>query len=85
MIIEQIVEIPADHRIIFELPPEIPAGTIARLELIYSPYKEALNDTVQQRTTKNRTSLSQYFNLLSPETYGDGVVYQRNLRNEWDA
>jgi hypothetical protein len=26
MIIEQTVEIPADHRLVLDLPPEIPAG-----------------------------------------------------------
>jgi hypothetical protein len=30
MTIEQTVEIPADHRLIFEIPPNIPEGKIFR-------------------------------------------------------
>ena len=37
MTIIQTVEIPADRRITFEIPPQIPAGTKARFELIWFP------------------------------------------------
>jgi len=44
MTIEQTVTIPADHRLRldFEVPPQIPAGATARLELFWSPGKEAV-------------------------------------------
>jgi hypothetical protein len=38
MTIEQTVEIPADHRLIIEVPPEIPAG---RAILAFTPTGEA--------------------------------------------
>jgi hypothetical protein len=43
MTIEQTVTIPADHRLHldFEVPPQIPAGATARLELFWSPQNEA--------------------------------------------
>ena len=44
MTIEQTVIIPADHRITLEVPPTIPAGVTARLELDWSPQKEPDNN-----------------------------------------
>jgi len=44
MTIEQIVEIPADRRITFEVPPEIPTGVTARFEIHCFPQREAVND-----------------------------------------
>jgi hypothetical protein len=38
MTIEQIVEIPSNHRLVFNLPPELPAGR-ARVELTVIPEK----------------------------------------------
>jgi hypothetical protein len=84
MTVTQTVEIPADRRLTIDVPPEIPAGAIARVELIFSPHREAVESAILQQRTENRTPISQYFNILSPDTYGDGVAYQRKLRNEWD-
>jgi len=44
MTIEQTVEIPADRRIILEVPPQIPAGTTACFEVIWFPQKKTAND-----------------------------------------
>jgi len=48
MTITQTVEIPADRRITLEVPPQIPAGTTARFELIWYPVEKTANniDTV---------------------------------------
>jgi hypothetical protein len=43
MTIEQIVEIPADRRITFEVPPEIPTGATARFEIHCFPKKEMVS------------------------------------------
>ena len=45
MTITQTVTIPDSHRLLldFELPPGIPPGTTARLELSWSPQKEPAN------------------------------------------
>jgi hypothetical protein len=79
MTIEQIVEIPDSHRITIEVPPEIPTGAVASLEFIWPSKTQAV------KTAANRTPISRYFGILSPSTYGDGVAYQRELRNEWNV
>ena len=43
MIIEQTVEIPADHRLTIDVPPEIPAGTTTRFEIHWFPQKKSPN------------------------------------------
>ena len=44
MTIEKTIEIPASRKITLEVPPEIPVGSIARLELIWSSEKEMTNN-----------------------------------------
>ena len=85
MLSEQIVEIPTSRRLRLdiEVPPEIPTGSTARLELAWFPQKEVVSDAGQPTVT-NRTPISRYFGILSPGTYGDGVAYQRKLRDEWN-
>jgi len=53
------------------LPPELPVG---KAKIIVT--SEAVGNL--------RTPISQYLGILSPNTYGDGLEYQRRLRNEWD-
>ena len=43
MTITQTVEIPADRRITFEIPPQILAGTTARFELNWFQVKKTVN------------------------------------------
>jgi hypothetical protein len=71
MIIEQIIDIPADRRIFLDLPPELPVG------------KAKVTVTSETESIKTRTPISHYFGIISPDTYGDGVAYQRKLRDEW--
>jgi hypothetical protein len=78
MTIEQTIEVPANHWITVEVPPEIPAGAIANLDFIWPSRARAGNNAA------NRTPISRYFGILSPDTYGDGVAYQREIRNEWN-
>jgi hypothetical protein len=77
MNVTQTVEIPASHRLILDVPHEIPAGR-AILTFIPAPVQ---NTDVSK---PSRTPISKYFGILSPDTYGDGMAYQQNLRNEWD-
>ena len=44
MTITQTVEIPADRRITLEVPPQIPAGTTARFEVIWFPINKTANN-----------------------------------------
>jgi len=41
MTITQTVEIPADHRVFFDAPHEIPVGATARCEIHWFPHKKA--------------------------------------------
>jgi hypothetical protein len=98
MTITQTVDIPADHRITLEVPREVPPG---RTILAFTPARgpdtvqlpssnahtveEALQMAAEKLADPNRKPLSRYFGILSPNTYGDGVAYQRKIRDEWDG
>jgi len=93
MTITQTVEIPADHRITLEVPRQIPAGkTIIAFTPVNtlnkkkdpSTMEEALQMLAEQTSDPDRKPISHYFGILSPKTYGDGVAYQRAIRDEWD-
>jgi len=75
MTIERTIEIPINRWITLEVPREIPAG---RTIIAFTPAIRT------QTVSTKRKPISEYFGILSPETYGDGVAYQRNLRDEWD-
>jgi len=94
MTIEQIVDIPANRRITLEVPQTVPIG---KNILSFTPVSVSQTADVSPRTTAearqieeakaadpNRKPISHYFGILSPETYGDPVAYQRKLRDEWD-
>jgi hypothetical protein len=97
MTITQTVDIPADRRIILEVPREVPPGkTVLAFFPAHNPdtarlpgdnartVEEALQMASEKLSDPNRTPLSRYFGILSPNTYGDGVSYQRKIRDEWD-
>ncbi len=79
MTIEQTVQIPADHRVLLEFlaPQEIPEG-VAEVTVIINP------SVAPKKIQANRPPISRYFGILSPNAYGDGVSYQRKIRDEWD-
>jgi len=70
MTFTQTVDIPVNRRLVIDVPLEIPAG---KTIITFTPVSE-----------KSRIPISQYFGILSPETYGDGAAYQKKLRAEWD-
>jgi len=86
MVTKQIVEIPTSRRLRLDIkvPPDIPTGTTARIELAWFPQKDSPCAAAGQQAATNRTHISRYFGILSPDTYGDGVDYQRKLRDEWN-
>ena len=77
MSITQTIEIPTNRRLIIDVPREVPIGKTI-LTFIPAPDQNAYAGK------PNRKPISMYFGILSPGTYGDGVAYQRNLRDEWD-
>ena len=99
MTITQTIEIPADHRLVIEVPLEVPAGPAvvtfapaSNRELETSPLpggnartiEEALKLAEEKAKDPNRKPISRFFGILSPNTFGDGVAYQRAIRDEWD-
>jgi len=88
MTIEQTVTIPYDRRLTIEIPRELPVGKArATLTLIYDEEQELSKEThgaSQQHSTTSRTPISRYFGIISEDTYGDGVAFQRKLRDEWN-
>ncbi|MDR0455463.1 MAG: hypothetical protein LBH20_02115 [Treponema sp.] len=78
MSVTQTVEIPANHRLILDVPREVPAGPVI---LTFTPAKYGSNP---RTAAPDRKPISKYFGILSPNVYGDGVAYQRNIRDEWD-
>jgi hypothetical protein len=57
MTIEQTVEIPADHRLVIEVPPEIPAG---RAVLAFTPAPETPVKVKPADTEKRPTPISDW-------------------------
>ena len=93
MTITQTVDIPDSHRLTIDVPPEVPAGPVI---LTFTPaaaplpgrtartVEEALQMAAEKAADPNRKPISHYFGILSPETYGDGVAYQKAIRDEWN-
>jgi hypothetical protein len=73
MTVTKTVDIPESHRLVIDVPREVPAG---RSVITFTPAPEDAPPI--------RKPISGYFGILSPGTYGDGAAYQRNLRDEWD-
>jgi hypothetical protein len=77
MSITQTIEVPDSHRLTIDVPREIPTG---RTIIAFTPAPVQNADS----TDPNRKPISRYFGILSPGAYGDGVAYQRKIRDEWD-
>jgi hypothetical protein len=91
MAIEQTVEVPINHRLIIDVPREIPAGrTIIAftpaVKSVYNPQTvgEALIMAEEKAADPNRKPISRLFGKHKGLFGGDGVAYQRAIRDEWD-
>ena len=108
MAITQTVEIPADRRLVVEVPREVPPGMVV---LTFSPVptpelpteqeswgtlpnplpggnyrtvEEALEAAAKKAADPNRKPISRLFGTHPGIFGGDGVAYQRAIRDEWD-
>jgi hypothetical protein len=77
MIIEQTVEIPADHRIFLNLPPELPVGK-AKVTITPQPEKPAAN--IYDAVTKLRGLAKEMGSSLTVEGFIE--MRQEDLRLE---
>jgi len=77
MIIEQTVEIPADHRIFLDLPPELPVGK-AKITITPQPEKPAAN--IYDTITKLRGLAKEMGSSLTVEEFLE--MRQEDLRFE---
>ena len=84
MSVTQSVNIPASHRLIIDVPHEIPVGPAILTFTPASASSKSLQAVKKQTDNPNRKPISCYFGILSPGTYGNGVAYQRKIRDDWD-
>jgi len=99
MSITQTVEIPDSHRLTIDVPREVPAGrTIIAFTPAserrtkdaqlpggsYNTVEEALQAAAEKAADPNRKPISRLFGTHKGIFGGDGVAYQRAIRDEWD-
>jgi len=91
MTIEQTVEVPPSHRLLVEVPQEVPAGKA--ILTFTSVSAEDDTEYAQQIWSNNRAKpeelkekLQNLHGSLGENAFGalDGVAYQRKVREEWD-
>jgi hypothetical protein len=69
----------------FSVPVASAGGSAADSDFLPSyPPDEAIKIAAQRLADPNRKPPSSFRGILSPGVYGDGVAYQRKLRDEWD-
>jgi len=93
MTITQTVEIPANRRIILDVPHEVPTGSVI---LTFTPsqssvkkkdpvtIEEALQMAEDKASDPDRKPISRFFGRHKGFFGGDGVAYQRAIRDEWE-
>jgi hypothetical protein len=93
MAITQTVEVPDDHQLIIDVPREIPTGPAIITFIPAQPpilrkdpvtVAEALQMAKEKAADPSRKPISRLFGKHKGILGGDGVAYQRAIRDEWD-
>ena len=98
MTIEQTVDIPTGHRIVLDVPQAIPSGRVTIAFITEDAVVPAVIPEEEQRVRNmlkqyyhtaenaavNRGLLSGCIGSHPGFFGGDGVAYQRKIRDEWD-
>jgi len=91
MTITQTVEIPADRRIIFNLPCEIPAGTTAHFELIWFPVKKTTNnfnttlEEIQELCKDSSLSVDSFLEMRRQDNELEEMKYRKLFASSGDS
>jgi len=93
MSVTQTIEIPTSHQLTINVPREVPAGPVI---LTFTPVsapktndnpqtaEEALKIAAKRAADPNRKPISRHFGKHKGILGGDGIAYQRAIRDEWD-
>jgi len=99
MTVTQTVEIPASHKLTIDVPSEVPAGLVVitftpsierRYDITPLPggnartVEEAIQLAEEKANDPYRKPISRLFGTCKGIFGGDGVAYQRAIRDEWD-
>jgi hypothetical protein len=99
MTVTQTVDIPASHKLTIDVPSEIPTGLVDITftpSINRKPgtaplsggnartIEEALQMAAEKAADPNRKPISRLFGKHKGIFGGDGVAYQRAIRDEWD-
>jgi len=82
MVIEQTIEIPPNHRLFLDVPPEVPAG---KTIITFTTVSTVSADN-SVRSEELKTRLMNLRGSLGKNAFGglDGVAYQNKVRKEWE-